>query len=65
MLLTSIDDIDRDVRRASVPLSLSEQFYNLRGHIDFVRHRASSLAATVTPRSDEGNVLALQLQARP
>ena len=69
MLITSIEDIDHDLRSASVPLGFSEQFYNLRGHIDFVRHRARSLATSVTACTEEGNAReggksALHLEAR-
>ena len=55
MLVKSIDDIDHDVRSVSVPLGFSEQFYDLRGHIDFVRHRASSLATSVTACAEDSN----------
>lgn len=34
-----IDRIDAGVRRIRVPLAFSDQFYDLRGHIDLVRQR--------------------------
>jgi len=39
-----IDRIDAGVRRIRVPLAFSDQFYDLRGHIDFVRQRLFSRA---------------------
>jgi TRAP-type uncharacterized transport system substrate-binding protein len=36
---TEIDRIDAGVRRIRVPLAFSDQFYDLRGHIDLVRQR--------------------------
>jgi uncharacterized protein len=41
-----IERIDTGVRRIRVPLAFSDQLYDLRGHIDFVRQR---LASHVTP----------------
>jgi len=35
--------IDRVVSRVRVPVTFSDQFYNLRGHIDLVRHRLEML----------------------
>ena len=37
-----LDRIDRAVSRVRVPLAFSDQFYDLRGHIDFVRRRLAS-----------------------
>ena len=37
-LLKRLDDIDRAVNKMRVPGSLADQFYGLRGHIDFVRN---------------------------
>lgn len=34
-----LDRIDRSVSRVVVPLAFSDQFYDLRGHIDFIRRR--------------------------
>ena len=34
-----LDRIDRAVSRVRVPINYSDQFYDLRGHIDFVRRR--------------------------
>jgi len=36
---TELDDIDRAVATIKVPLYLSDQLYDLRGHIDLVRQR--------------------------
>lgn len=36
---TEIERIDAGVRRIRVPLAFSDQFYDLRGHIDLVRQR--------------------------
>ena len=41
-----IERIDAGVRRIRVPLAFSDQLYDLRGHIDFVRQR---LASNVAP----------------
>jgi hypothetical protein len=38
-----IEQIDRAVRRIRVPLFFTDQFYDLRGHIDFVRRRIETL----------------------
>jgi TRAP-type uncharacterized transport system substrate-binding protein len=40
-----IERIDAGVRRIRVPLAFSDQLYDLRGHIDFVRQRLASHAA--------------------
>ena len=38
-LLASIDRVEREVIRISVPLGFADQLYNLRGHIALVRER--------------------------
>lgn len=38
-LASEIDRIDAAVRRIKIPLNFSDQFYDLRGHIDLVRQR--------------------------
>lgn len=38
-LVAELDRIDAGVRRIKVPLHFSDQFYDLRGHIDLVRQR--------------------------
>ena len=40
-LLVRLDDIETAVNRMKVPASFGDQFYGLRGHIDFVRDRLS------------------------
>ena len=40
-----IDKIEDEVNESPVPLGSSEQFYNLRGHIDLVRNRLKARAA--------------------
>jgi TRAP-type uncharacterized transport system substrate-binding protein len=45
-LLTRLDQIENDVNKMKVPASFADQFYNLRGHIAFVR--ASILQAGET-----------------
>lgn len=42
-----IDKVEDEVNESPVPLGFSEQFYNLRGHIDLVRNRVNSRAASV------------------
>lgn len=41
-----IDKVEDEVNESPVPLGFSEQFYNLRGHIDLVRNRVKSRAAS-------------------
>ena len=43
-LLTRLDQIDESVNRMKVPASFADQFYELRGHIAFVRSRLSDHA---------------------
>ena len=43
-LLTRLDRIDESVNRMKVPASFADQFYELRGHIAFVRSRLSDHA---------------------
>lgn len=38
-LLKGLDEIEKAVNRMKVPSPYADQFYGLRGHIDFVRHR--------------------------
>jgi len=38
-LLRRIDHVEREVNKMKVPASFADQFYVLRGHIDFVRDR--------------------------
>jgi TRAP-type uncharacterized transport system substrate-binding protein len=38
-LLKRLDDIEKAVNRMKVPASFADQFYGLRGHINFVRDR--------------------------
>ena len=40
-----LDRIDRAVSRVRVPINYSDQFYDLRGHIDLVRRRLEMLEA--------------------
>ncbi|MGZ3606038.1 MAG: TAXI family TRAP transporter solute-binding subunit, partial [Thermodesulfobacteriota bacterium] len=40
-LMERLDDIEEAVNRMKVPASFADQFYNLRGHITFVRARLS------------------------
>ena len=42
-----LDRIDRVVSRVRVPINYSDQFYDLRGHIDLVRRRLEMLEAPV------------------
>lgn len=41
-LLRKLEEIERAVNKMKVPISFAEQFYVLRGHIDFVRTRLAS-----------------------
>ncbi|MHB8744860.1 MAG: TAXI family TRAP transporter solute-binding subunit, partial [Sulfuricaulis sp.] len=43
-LLKRFDDIEAMVKKMKVPVSFADQFYVLRGHIDFVRSRLVSSA---------------------
>jgi hypothetical protein len=43
-LLTRLDKIDEAVNKMKVPASYADQFYELRGHIAFVRSRLSDHA---------------------
>ena len=38
-MLARLDEIEHAVNRMKVPASFADQFYSLRGHIDFVRER--------------------------
>jgi TRAP-type uncharacterized transport system substrate-binding protein len=38
-----LDEIEKGVQRMKVPASFADQFYGLRGHIDFVREKLASL----------------------
>jgi hypothetical protein len=38
-----LDEIEKTVKRMKVPASFADQFYSLRGHIDFVREKLASL----------------------
>jgi TRAP-type uncharacterized transport system substrate-binding protein len=40
-----LDEIEKAVKRMKVPASFADQFYSLRGHIDFVREKLASLGA--------------------
>ena len=58
VLLRRLDAIEAAVNKTKVPASFADQFYSLRGHIDFVRSRLASAsakpgesAAPVTPAS--------------
>ncbi len=44
-LLHQLDELEAYVNRVKVPASFAFQFYELRGHIGFVRHRLESAAA--------------------
>ena len=44
-LMERLDDIEEAVNRMKVPASFADQFYDLRGHITFVRGR-------LMPRND-------------
>jgi len=48
-LLEQLDDIEAAVNKMKVPASFADQFYGLRGHIDYVRDR---LVQTTKPRSN-------------
>jgi TRAP-type uncharacterized transport system substrate-binding protein len=39
-----LDEIEKVVKRMKVPASFADQFYGLRGHIDYVREKLASLA---------------------
>lgn len=41
-LLKRLDEIQNEVNKMKVPAFLADQFYGLRGHIDFVRHLMSN-----------------------
>lgn len=41
--MVRLDDIERGVSRIRTPLAFSENLYNLRAHIELVRHRLSKL----------------------
>ena len=43
-LLSRIDHIEEEVNKMKVPASFADQFYVLRGHIDFVRERLTRSA---------------------
>lgn len=45
--LDEVERIDGVVRRIRVPLHFTDQIYDLRGHIEFVRRRLESLASTL------------------
>jgi hypothetical protein len=38
-MLHRLDEIEHAVNKMKVPASFADQFYSLRGHIDFVRAR--------------------------
>lgn len=42
-----LDEIEKVVKRMKVPASFADQFYGLRGHIDYVREKLASLAPVV------------------
>jgi TRAP transporter TAXI family solute receptor len=42
--LTRLDDIERGVSQIPTPLAFAENLYNLRSHIELVRHRLRNLA---------------------
>jgi TRAP-type uncharacterized transport system substrate-binding protein len=49
-MLTRLDAIENAVNKMRVPASFADQFYSLRGHIDFVReHLAGGSAAPAAP----------------
>jgi TRAP-type uncharacterized transport system substrate-binding protein len=39
-----LDEIEKVVKRMKVPASFADQFYGLRGHIDYVREKLANLA---------------------
>jgi hypothetical protein len=41
-----LDEIEKVVKRMKVPASFADQFYGLRGHIDYVREKLAILAPT-------------------
>jgi hypothetical protein len=45
--VAEIERIDAAVRRIHVPLNFSDQFYDLRGHIDLVRQRLAARPAAM------------------
>jgi hypothetical protein len=49
--LDEVERIDGVVRRIRVPLHFTDQIYDLRGHIEFVRRRLESLAHTLRAAS--------------
>ena len=42
-----LDRLDRAVSRVRVPVNFSDQFYDLRGHIDFIRRRLEPRAVEI------------------
>ena len=50
MQLDEVERIDGAVRRIRVPLHYTDQLYDLRGHIDFVRRRLESAATQQSQR---------------
>jgi hypothetical protein len=45
-MLARLDAIENAVNKMRVPASFADQFYSLRGHIDFVRSRLADAAPT-------------------
>ena len=39
-----LDEIEKAVKRMKVPASFADQFYGLRGHIDYVRDKLANIA---------------------
>jgi hypothetical protein len=48
-LLARLDEIEQKVNKMKVPAPYADQFYGLRGHIDFVRQRFGQQAAPLRP----------------
>ena len=48
-LVARLNDIEHAVNKMKVPASFADQFYNLRGHIGFVRTQLDGTIPTITP----------------
>lgn len=53
-MLKRLDHIERTVHNMKVPASFADQFYALRGHIDFVRNRLAEEVNSAEPPSELG-----------
>jgi hypothetical protein len=57
-LLLRLDHIEEEVNKMKVPASFADQFYVLRGHIDFVRDRLMKKHAVALREAGENDTLA-------